>query len=258
MRFLRDDGPSRFLRQVRVHLPIVLYECNAWPPDRRTWVGAYVYNRPYHETVLHALARNARQLEILELHTLYKGVLRASDEHYVDGLSASRADNSWVDPPLPYLPPCYVPLKECPPPLAEEHLRPVLDLLAPGDVALQLRIRQKLEQAYAHPTCNEVTNFWTFLWGQLWSFDPQKIFWGGTIMEILKSFSPSLRIIRLRGRVDVKWMTVVANLTGATVEASTAAVRFLADEIADSEWVVVQPARAEGVSDQRYATAGNG
>ncbi|KAK0640620.1 hypothetical protein B0T16DRAFT_514513 [Cercophora newfieldiana] len=230
--FLCGGSPACNLRRVFIALSVLRYERDAWPPTNMQLEGdeaAQAGGMPYHEAVLWALAKNARQLETLEI--LYPYRRPFSREKGVEGIPVKR-EWSWMDPMLEYLP--GNPERRGLPRLTEErHVRAVLECLAPGDEVVQGRIREKMEEGFALADQLQSHNFWGFVWFRLWDWEAQKGFWAGEIMEILKEFSPTLRVVSLKGGVDRKWMQAVANLRGVEVRAI--------ERVKGAEWVTVRP-----------------
>jgi len=248
MKFLSPHGPARHLRHLR--LDCSLFRLGGptnypglFPEHREVGLSDAV---PFYESVLRSLAQNARQLETLEL------ALNPKIEHspVIDRFPVHgnefhdvpvKPDRSWVGPQLLVGFPEGHSFDRVPPLPTEEQFGRILDFLASGEPAMQRVIRRKIEEGCAPPVVEHRPGelphsfFWTSLFYFLWMINTERTLWTRVVMDVLRSCSPTLRVVSLVGRVDRKWMAAVADLKGVTVRANT-------DWLCQAEWVVVEPA----------------
>ncbi|KAK0652641.1 hypothetical protein B0T16DRAFT_406553 [Cercophora newfieldiana] len=242
LRFFSDNGPARHLRHVRVEFGRLRYrfhrdiEPDPAPTipqdDEVTCPNAM----PYIESVLRALAQNATQLETLELSMRGQN---SYPEVRSDGWPV-KPEYSWMDSPvgLPGLVRGRGLLGKTlptPPKPTEGEMSGILEFIAPGDSDMQGRVKQMIEES---PICPVYLggDFWKSVWFHIWFTNGQKLFWGKSMMDVLHSFSPTLRTVTVVGAVDRRWMVAVANLADVTVRAKTGRE--------ESEWITVSPGGA--------------
>jgi len=243
LRFLSPHGPARHLRKVCIQLGRVQYARDDWP-----------------RLVLSSLARNARQLERLDimLHHL-PHVYRMR----VDGFWVWPPEYSWVDPPLE-IPTAVVCVSgsECGSGCGsesesesvssvtsgEDPFLPIVKFLAPRDEVRQGIIMTKInESIVGKPYRHELQGgFWDDVEARLVMLEEEKRFWGRMVIGIVEEFSSILREFNFVARVDKKWMAAVADAAGVRVRAKR--------KLTDSEWIVVEPgALGTGVTDRATA-----
>jgi len=215
-RFLdATPGPARYLRDVRVTLGHISYHRGTtWPPPT-TWNDDPLI---YIESFLQVLARSANCLQRLEVDVTGRNAAQVRPQIWqcYDLPAPTRFRHSWLDPPL-YLGPVGPEGEEMVEMLTERELLAVLEYVAPGEAALQGRIREKLYDSVVHAP----GPLKSCLWAHLFKLESQKIFMGYRLVGILKRFGPALRTfgVEMGGDqiVEEAWMAAVREKTGLEV-----------------------------------------
>jgi hypothetical protein len=226
-KFLGPGGPARHLRHVRIELSTF----RGW----RRYPDAEDY-KPV-ESVLRDLAQNAVHLERLDINVHDLHILDSLMENSFSedigellGLRLAAPEYSWADPdPTAQLPA----FQSGDGQVTEEQLSSMAKFLAPASDALQLRILGMMEESYARNGPYDTRSLFWLVVQRLQEAEAHKLFWRETMMDILKAFSPSPRVVGLVGRIDRKWMAAVANLVDVTVRAKTS------DD--GTDWIAVEP-----------------
>lgn len=131
------------------------------------------------------------------------------------------SEHSWIDPPM-NLPPDPMFRVESTSGLGGtstivnlEDLQPALDFLAGHDNELKARIIHRIEQEGPPSRPDGYGYFYRDLWTRIWTWEGEKTFWGGEVLELLKELSPTVREIRIEGRhPDWQWMGRLATARG--------------------------------------------